>query len=136
MSYNNRYKIYPEINFGIARFEPGVKSFEELYHYAVLIRKDENFKKVNYHLTDLRGCTFDFEISKLKEMVDLIDQYQSVDRQNIGIYLIDEPIATAYIQLFFESLEYKRDLCSTLQTAYRLLKLPVTYSDFLTLVDI
>jgi len=136
MSTNNRYKIYPNLSFGIAKIGPGEKSFQELYDYAEIIRKDKSFQTVNYHLTDLRGCTFSFEISNLKKMVNLVNKYQGVGNQNLGVYLINEPVATAYIQLFFESLKSRREICSTVEKAYRLLKLPVSYSEFLTLIDI
>ena len=136
MSTNNRYKIYPNFHFGIAKFESGEKTFHELYDYAERIRKDKNFQSVHFHLTDLRGCTFNFEVANIKKMVNLVNKYQETDNQNLGVYLIDEPIATAYIQLFFESLKNKREICSTTERAYRLLKLPVSYSEFLTMIEI
>jgi hypothetical protein len=133
---SGRYKIYSELNFGIAKMDPGVKSFEELYELAKRVREDINFPKVYFNLTDLRGCTFNFDVSKLAKIGSLIEEYQNDDNQNTGVYLIDEPIATAYAHLFFDSLKYKRELCSTVGKAYRLLNLPVSYAEFITLINI
>lgn len=133
---SGRYKIYSELNFGIAKLDPGVKSFEELYDLAKEIREDSAFPNVYFNLTDLRGSTFDFDLSRMSEIASLIDEYQVVDNQTLGIYLIDGPVSTAYVNLFINSLKYKRELCSTTEKAYRLLNLPVSYSEFLTLIDI
>ncbi len=133
---SGRYKIYSEINFGIAKLDSGLRSFEDLYDLAKRVREDSDFSKVHCNLTDLRGCTFNFDVSRLTEIGSLIEEYQDNDYQNIGVYLIDEPVATAYAHLFFDSLKYNRELCSTFEKAYRLLKLPVSYSEFITLIDI
>lgn len=131
-----RFKIYSEINFGVAKLEGGVKSFEELYNLAKVVREDPSFSQVYFHLSDLRGCTFNFDISKMKHIASLIDAHQVNDNQILGVYLIDEPIATAYAHLFFNSIKYERELCSTTEKAFNLLKLPISYTEFLTLIDI
>ncbi len=133
---SNKYKIYPELNFGVSKLEPGVKSFEELYHLAKVFREDSYFPEVYYQLTDMRGCSFNFDISKLSSMASLIEEYQSLDNQKLGVYIIDKPVETAYVQLFFNSLKYKREFCSTLEKAYSFFKLPVSFSEFIKMVDI
>lgn len=133
---SNKYKIYPELNFGVSKLKPGVKSFEELYRLAKVFREDADFPEVYYQLTDMRGCSFNFDISKLSSMASLIEEYQSLDNQKLGVYIIDKPVETAYVQLFFNSLKYKREFCSTVQKAYSLFKLPVSFSEFIKIVDI
>ncbi|MCK5169845.1 MAG: hypothetical protein KAQ75_08195 [Bacteroidales bacterium] len=133
---SNRYKIYPEFNFGVSKLEPGVKSFEELYRLAKVFREDTDFPKVYYQLTDMRGCFFNFDISKLSSMASLIEEYQSLDNQKLGVYIINKPVETAYVQLFFNSLKYKRESCSTLEKAHSLLKLPVSFAEFNKMIDI
>jgi hypothetical protein len=133
---SNRYKIYSELNFGVAKLQPGVKSFEELYQIAKDFREDTDFSEVHYQLSDMRGCTFDFDISKISSMVELIEEYQEFDNQQIGVYIINKPIETAYVQLFQNSLKYKRDFCSTVQKAYDLLGLEITFAQFEKLIDI
>ena len=112
---NGKYKLYKEYNFGVARFEPGLKSFEEIIHLAIEMRKDKDFPEILYTLTDLRGITFDFDVSKINEMVQMVESYKDVDNQLLGVYVIDDPKATAYVQLFFKSLKYNRDFCSTIE---------------------
>ena len=133
---SNKYKIYPELNFGVSKLEPGVKSFEELYYLAKVFREDADFPEVYYQLTDMRGCSFNFDISKLSSMASLIEEYQSLDNQKLGVYIIDKPVETAYVQLFFNSLKYKREFCSTLEKAFSFFELPVSFSEFIKIVDI
>lgn len=96
----NRYKIYPEINFGVSKLTPGEKTIEEILDIAEQFRKEKDFPEVYYQLTDMRGCIFDFKLDKIKEIKSLIDNYQSIDNQKLGVYLVDQPIETAYAMLF------------------------------------
>lgn len=133
---SNRFKIYPDINFAISILEPGVKSFEEVYEIAKKFREDEDFSTVHYQLTEMRGCSFDFEMNKLLEMKTLIELYQDTDNQKLGVYIVDLPIETAYVHMFFELLDYKREYCSTLDKAFELLKLPISFEEFQKRIDI
>ncbi|MFC2151625.1 hypothetical protein ACFLSE_03785 [Bacteroidota bacterium] len=133
---NNRYKIYPELNFGVAKLESGFKTFEELYSIAMEMRKDSDFPKVYYQLNDLRGCTFNFDTSKISGITSLVEEYKQRDNQKLGVYLIDQPIETAYVQILFNSLKYERELCSTIEKAFDLLKLKISFKEFKNLIDI
>ena len=133
---SNRYKIYPELNFGVAKIDPGVVTFEELYKLAKDFREDPDFSKVYYQFTDMRGCTFNFDISKLSSIASLIKEYQKYDNQKQGVYIVDKPKGTAHIQLFLNSLNYKRELCSTIKKAYNLLNLPISFEEFNKLIEI
>jgi hypothetical protein len=132
----NRYEIFPELNFGIAKLEPGVKSFEELYQIAKDFREDVNFSKVHYQISDMRGCSFDFDLSRMSSLASLIEEQQEFDNQKLGVYIINKPMETAYIQMFQDSLNYNRTYCSTLEKAYNLIKISISYSEFLNLIDI
>ena len=132
----DRYEIYPELNFGIAKLEPGIKSFDTLFKVAKEFREDPNFSKVHYQLTDMRGCSFDFDISRLANMASLIDEFQEYDNQKLGVYVIDKPLGTAYVQLFFDSLKYNREFCSTIEKAYSLLGLKIPFKEFKKLIAI
>ena len=68
----NRYKIYPEKNFAISILEPGIKSFEEIYDLAKKFREDKDFSSVHYQLTDMRGCTFQFDRSEIPVLLEFI----------------------------------------------------------------
>ncbi|NOQ24445.1 MAG: hypothetical protein GQ564_03705 [Bacteroidales bacterium] len=132
----NRYKIYSELNFGVAKLEPGIKSFEEIFQLAKDFREDPDFSKVHFQLNDLRGCSFDFKLSKISSMVSLIEEYQNLDNQKIGVYIIDKPFETAYMQLFQNSVKYKRDFCSTVEKSYNLLDLKISFKEFEKLINI
>jgi hypothetical protein len=132
----DRYKIYPEIHFGVSKLSPGVKTFEELLDLAEKFRQEKEFPEVYYQLTDLRGCLFDFMREKLIEMKSLIDKYKKIDNQKLGIYLVDQPIETAYIILFFKSMDYNREVCSTIRKAYELFSLPISFEKFEKLITI
>lgn len=132
----NRYKIYPDIHFGVSKLSPGEKTFEELFELAEQVRHDKDFSEVHYQLTDMRGCTFNFKTDKLKEMKSLIDRYISIDNQKLGIYLVDNPNETAYVMLFFRSMSYSREFCATTEKAFRLFSLPISFEDFEKLINI
>lgn len=133
---SGRYKIYADLNFGVSKLDSGVRSFDELYKLAKDMREDVNFSKIYFQLTDMRGCLFDFDRSRLVSMAELIEAHQIKDNQHLGVYMIDKPIETAYIHLFLNSIRYKRELCSTPEKAYCLSQLPVNYLEFLNLIDI
>ncbi|MEN8229111.1 MAG: hypothetical protein ABFS38_13215 [Bacteroidota bacterium] len=132
----NQYKIYPEIHFGISKLSPGVKSMEELLDFAEQFRKEKDFPEVHYQLTDMRNCLFDFKSHRIEEMKSLIDSFKNIDNQKLGVYLVDQPIETAYVELFFRSMEYKREFCSTIEKAYILLSLPISFENFKLLINI
>ena len=133
---SNRYKIYPDINFAISILEPGVKSFEEIYEIAKRFREDENFSKVHYQITDMRGCSFEFDVTRISEMKSLIEAYKNIDNQKLGIYVVDLPTETAMVHMFFESLDYERDYCSTIDEAYNRLNLPISFNEFQKRINI
>jgi len=132
----NRYKIYPNIHFGVSKLTPGKKTIEELLDLAEQFRQEKDFPEVHYQLTDLRGCLFDFKTNKIKEMTSLMDKYKNIDNQKLGVYLVDQPTETAYILLFFRSMTYKREFCSTVEKAYQLLSLPISLKSFVRLISI
>ena len=133
---SNRYKMYPDINFAISIIEPGVKSFDEIYELAKKFREDENFSSVHYQLSDLRGCTFNFNINKIFKMKSLIKSYNKKDKQKLGVYIVDKPTETAYIHMFFKKLKRNRKYCSTIETAFELLNLPISFKEFQERIDI
>ena len=133
---SNKFKIYPDINFAISILEPGVKSFEEIYEIAKKFRENENFSTVHYQLTDMRGCSFDFEVNKLHEMKSLIEKYAETDNQKLGVYIVDLPVETAYVHMFFDLLKYKREYCSTIDKAFYLLNLPISFKEFQKRINI
>lgn len=133
---SNRYKIYSELNMGVAKLDPGKKSFEELYKLAKEFREDKDFGEVNFQVNDLRGCDFDFDKKKIGEMASLVEEYQDADNQQVGVFITDRPISTAYIQLFFNSISYRREFCSSLEGAYHILKPKVKFEEFKKLLDI
>ncbi len=133
---SNRYKIYPHINFGISKLEPGIITFEEILKLATEFREDKNFSDVHYQLTDMRGCTFDFKQDKFSMMKSLIEAYQEKDNQKIGVYIVDIPLETAYVHLFFKSFYGKRKYCSSIEKAYELLNLSITFEEFTKKIDI
>lgn len=126
----DRYKIYPEINFGVAKLDPGAKVLEGLISLVKEIRKDENFPEVYYQVTDLRGCSLEFNESKLKEISALMKNYHDSDNVKVGVYLVDKPVETAYVQIFFDSIEGKREICSTPEKAYQILNLSISLEEF------
>jgi hypothetical protein len=132
----SRYKIYPELNFGIAKLEPGIKSYEELSQLAKDFREDQDFSKVFYQLTDMRGCIFDFNITKISSMISFIEGSQEFDNQKIGVYIIDKPLETAYVQMYQDTIKYKRDFCSTVEKSYSLLNLKISFDEFKKLINI
>jgi len=132
----DRFKIYPEINFAISVMESGLKSFEELYNIALDFRKHEHFFFVHYSLIDLRGCEFSFDLEKLEELKKLFNKYKEADNQKLAVYMVDNPVETAFVHLFFKKLEFNRQYCSTLQTAYDYFELPIPFDEFQCLVSI
>jgi len=132
----HRYKIYSELNFAVSVIEPGIISFDELYNIAFQFRKDKHFSEVHYQLTDLRGCSFDFDLSKLSEMKQLIEKFKSEDKQKLGVYIVDKPTETAYVHMFFKSLGLSRKYCSTTEKAFLLLKLPISLKEFKEKINI
>ncbi len=132
----NRFKIYPEHNLGVSKLEPGSKCFEEVYSLAEQFRQSEEFPLVHYQVTDMRGCQFQFGISRLREMMQLIKRYDKTDNQKIGVYVIDNPLSTALVHLFFASLKRKRFYCSTIEKAYSYLPLNISFEQFARLISI
>ena len=132
----NRYKIYPELHFGVSKLSHGHKTIEELLNLAEQFRKEKDFPQVQFQLTDLRGCTFDISSDRIREMKSLIDKYKEIDNQKLGVYLVDKPNETAFVVLLIRYMNYKRELCSTLEKAYDLLSLPVSFAEFKRLIKI
>ncbi len=132
----NRYVIYPEINFGVTKLSPGIKSKEEILGFAEQFRKDKDFHLVHYQLTDMRGCRFDFKSGVMDDMKALMEKYESIDNQKLGVYLVDQPMETALVSIFFNAIKYNREFCSTVEKAYNLIPIPVRFEEFERMVAI
>ena len=132
----NRYKIYPEKHFAISILEQGEKTFNELFQMAKEFREDEHFSSVHYQLSDLRGCSFNFNQSEVSPLIELIKSYKETDNQKIGVYMVDKPLETAIVHLFFKEIDSVRKYCSTIEKAYHLLSLPIPYDEFSELIEI
>ena len=129
------YKIYRVLNFGVAIFNPGYKTFKELFELAKLIRKDKNFSKIRYQIVDLRGCKFDLKESMFRELLELVYKYCELDNLECVVYIVNSPIETAYLQIFCLELP-NRKICSTMKGAYHLLNLPISYDKFKNLIAV
>ncbi|PLX05978.1 MAG: hypothetical protein C0596_15915 [Marinilabiliales bacterium] len=132
----NRFVIYPEVNFGVSKLSPGITSINDLLAIAKEFRLDKNFNKVHYQLTDLRECIFDFKSDEINKMISLVNEYKDKDNQKIGVYLVDKPMETALVALFFKNLDAKREFCYTIEGAYKILNMPISFDKFKTLIDI
>lgn len=132
----DRFKIYPEINFAISIVEPGPVQFENLYNIALNFRKHKHFIDVHYSLIDLRGTEFKFELERLNELKEVFLSYQDIDNQKLAVYMVDFPVETAYVHLFFKMLKFNRDYCTTPEGAYNLLNLSVSIDEFYDLIRI
>ena len=132
----NRFKIYPEYNLGVSKLEPGSKCFDEVYSLAEQFRESNDFSLVYYQITDMRGCQFQFGIGRMRDMMQLISRYDATDNQKIGVYVLDNPISTALVHLFFVSLKRKRFYCTTIEKAYSYLPLNISFEKFSKLINI
>lgn len=132
----DRYKIYPEIHFGVSKLASGIKSIQELLELAEKFRMDKEFPSVRYQLNDIRNCKFDFNIDQITKMTSLVEKYKNIDNQQVGVYLVDQPLETAYVNIFSKALGDRREFCSTVAKAYDLLKLPVSFKEFQELIAI
>ncbi len=132
----NSFKIYPEIHIAVSKLSSGVKSMEELLDFVEQLRNEKNFSEVHYQLTDLRNCVFDFDPGRIEELKSIIEHIQSTSNQIFGVYLVNQPDQTAYIQLLVRSLKYVYEFCSTLEKAYSLFALPISFEDFELLLHI
>jgi hypothetical protein len=132
----NRFKIYPAHNFAFSKLHKGVQTFEDIYKLAKEFREDPDFSTVHFQLTDMRECSFDFDVSKIPDMVNLVKDSQKFDNQKLGVYIVDQPNETAYLTLFFDLLPYHRELCSTEERAYELLNIQIPFDEFKELISI
>jgi hypothetical protein len=132
----DRFKIYPEINFAISIIEPGPVQFENLYNIALNFRKHKHFTDVHYSLIDLRGTEFKFELERLNDLKKVFLSYQDIDNQKLAVYMVDFPVETAYVHLFFKMLEFNREYCTTLEGAYDHFSLPISFEEFTNLINI
>jgi len=132
----SRYKIYKELKFAVVKFDPVINSFQDIFNVAKEMRDLEGFSEIHYFLSDLRGCTFNFDISETRKLSKLVNDYQHADNQILGVYLIDKPIETAYVQYFILSLKQRREYCSTIEKAFNLLNLPMSIDDFKSKINI
>lgn len=126
----DRYKIYADLNFAVTRLESGNRSFEDVIALAQSIIDDVNFSKIKYHVIDLRGCKMDFHSKKVVEVFNLVKKHQSFDNQLAAIYLIDDPISTAYVQMYTIAMKNGRDYCVTPEKAYDKLGVDFTFDEF------
>jgi len=69
-------------------------------------------------------------------MINLVKEYSKKDNQKIGVYMIDSPMESAYVKIFFKALQKGRDYCLTQGKAYSLLQLKVSYDKFQDLINI
>lgn len=131
-----KYKIYVDRQFAVTKLTPGKRSFDEVIELATKILEDRNFPIVKNHIIDLRGCELGFESHKLKGVYSLLKENEEKDNQISAIYLSDNPITTAYVQLYASVMGSVRDYCLTLEKAYDMASVDFSYDEFVELLNI
>ncbi len=135
-NWEDKFKIYPEYNFGVFNLKEGTKSVNGIIKSINALVKDKNIKEMHYLLIDMRGCEFDFKLSDVTSILNIVALKKDVDKRKKTAYLIDTPFETAIAQFFVNQLTGTRLICSTMTKAYEHLGLPIDMNEFEKLSEI
>ncbi len=130
------YKIYQDHKFLIVKINHGIKDAKRLLEIGRKVLETEGFIDVHYTLMDYRGVEINFTSEAFINFAKLFEDYKHIDNQQRIVYLIDNPKSTVAIHLYIKKLGARREYCSTIEKAYSLLKLDVSFDEFENLVNI
>jgi len=129
----NYYKMFPEKQFAIVLFQTEKLTIEEAQKINYEYKSDLRYSEIEYLLVILKKCMPQFNPCELKFLSDSYNKPLQTNNHKTVVWLVDEPIVTAYAHLFVTFTE-GNSYCSTIPQAYSLLDLPLTFDEFSKLI--
>jgi hypothetical protein len=131
----NYYKMLPEHKFAIVRLQSETFSFQEAEQINFEYKSDTYYSNIHYLLIIVgENCRPNFSIKDLEKLSVLYNtEFQQNNHKSI-VWLVAEPIVTAFAQLFVSKTKDNSLYCSTLDKAHKLLGIPIDFDKFKNLI--
>ncbi len=133
----NYYRMFPEHNFAIVRLQSETLSVKEAEQINYQYKTDDNYSNIHYLIIIVdEKCMPDFNISDLEKLSNIYNTEFHTNNHKTIVWLVDEPLATAFTHLFVSKTSDNSLCCSTIEKAYALLNMPVEFEEFKRLISV
>ncbi len=132
----NSYTMYPEKHIAIVRFNPGVLELADTIAINEAYKHDARYSHIHFLVIILTGCIPNFTEKDLPTISELYNSNVQVNNHKTSVWLVDEPLLTAFAHIFVDNTDEKSYYCSTVEKAYSLLKPDdISYTEFIQLLE-
>ena len=130
------YKMFPEEHFAVVKFKTGNFTIDEALRLNTAYKNDANYSDIQYLVIILKNCIADFTSSDLKELAAIYSYTPQANNHICTVLVVDEPMATAFAHLFISANQDMGYYCSTIENAYKLLSIPISFERYLALINL
>lgn len=131
-----KYTMYPNKHLAIVVFNPGILELDEAIEVNEAYKCDSQYSDIYYLLIVLNGCLPHFTEKDLPRITEIYTNNLQKNNHKTSVWLIDEPLLTAFAHIFVDYTDEKSYYCSTLDKAYSLLRPEnVSYIEFLDMLQ-
>jgi len=136
MMGTNYYKMLPELQFAIVKFQSETLSFKEADRINHEYKSDRYYSKIQYLLVIIdKKCIPLFSPSDLENLAKSYNTEFQPNNHKTIVWLVAAPLVTAFTHLFVSRANDNSLYCSTITRAYELLKIPIEFEDFKHLIN-
>lgn len=133
----NSYRMYPDKHFAVVRFSPGILELDKAIALNEEYKRDTHYSDIHYLCIILTGCNPNFSEKDLPVISELYNTNLQDNNHKTSVWLVDEPILTAFAHIFVNQTDERSYYCSTIDKAYALLKPDgITLNEFQNLIAI
>ena len=126
---SNYYRMFPEMHFAFVMFHTEHLTIENAQQLNHDYKSDPHYSNIESLLVIVENCIPTFEAKDLSKLSELYNTPLQPNNHKKVVWLVNSPLLTAFTHLFV-SLTDGNLYCSTLEQAYILLDLQVSFFDF------
>jgi hypothetical protein len=131
---SNYYKMFPELHFALVMFHTEHLTIDDAQTINLDYKSDPHYSTIESLLVIVENCIPAFEAKDLSKLSELYNTPLQTNYHKKVVWLVTSPLLTAFTHLFV-SLTDGNLYCSTIEQAYKLLDLHVSFLDFKILIS-
>jgi hypothetical protein len=127
--------MFPEIHFAVVKFHTPTITIEDAQRINHEYKSDRRYSEIEYLLVIVENCIPSFDAKDLSQLSELYNTPLQSNNHKKVVWLVTSPLLTAFTHLFV-SLTDGNLYCSTLEQAFKLLDLKLTFKEFKLLINV
>lgn len=129
------YTMFPHKHFAVVVFNNPIIELQEAIAINEAYKNDTHYSNIHYLIIIMTGCKPNFTEKDLPRITELYTSNTQKNNHKTSVWIVDEPLLTAFAHIFVNYTDEKSYYCSTLNKAYILLNPKnISYMEFLDFI--